>query len=498
MGTQRSHQMSSNPNVFFDVCVGGKTKRIEFELFSNVVPKTAENFRCLCTGEKGRGRKGKPLSYKGSTFHRVIKDFMLQGGDFTHGNGTGGESIYGKEFNDENFKLKHDKPGLLSMANAGPGTNGSQFFVTTVPTPFLNGKHVVFGRVTKGMDTVRAIEGCRTNSDDKPNSTVTIVDCGQIGAGAAANVPQKKARGGGNPKVFFSITADGKPLGKITMELFNDVTPRCAENFRCLCTGEKGKGRAGKPLHFKHSNFHRIIPQFMLQGGDFTKGNGTGGESIYGDKFKDENFKKKHVKPGLLSMANSGPNTNGSQFFITTEATPWLDGKHTVFGQVVDGMNVVKQMESLGKKDGSVRKKVAIADCGELSPDTARATNSSAAAPVGSQEVRASHLLVKHADSRNPKSWKEPTVTRSKQDAIHMCNELRERIVASPDLASAFGNLAASESHCGSHKKKGDLGSFNRTRMQKPFSDAAFSLKVGELSGLVDTDSGIHLIFRTG
>eukprot|EP00656_Telonema_subtile_P050641 TRINITY_DN6612_c0_g1_i2.p1 TRINITY_DN6612_c0_g1~~TRINITY_DN6612_c0_g1_i2.p1 ORF type:complete len:330 (+),score=107.10 TRINITY_DN6612_c0_g1_i2:125-1114(+) len=311
----------SNPAVFFEVSVSGKTKRIEFELYANVVPKTAENFRCLCTGEKGRGRKGKPLSYKGSTFHRVIKDFMLQGGDFTHGNGTGGESIYGKEFKDENFKLKHDKPGLLSMANAGPGTNGSQFFITTVPTPFLNGKHVVFGRVTKGMETVRAIEGLRTNSDDKPHNTVTIVNCGQMGAEAAAPVVQggqKKARG--NPKVFFSVTADGKPMGKVVMELFADVTPKCAENFRCLCTGEKGRGRQGKPLHYKGAPFHRIIQQFMIQGGDFTRGNGTGGESIYGDKFKDENFKKKHTKPGLLSMANSGPNTNGSQFFITTEA----------------------------------------------------------------------------------------------------------------------------------------------------------------------------------
>merc|ERR1711935_1311658 len=220
-------------NVFFDLQYGSKKGRVVFDLFDNVVPRTAENFRALCTGEKGRGKKGKTLCYKGSAFHRVIPDFMLQGGDFTHGNGMGGESIYGKEFKDENFKLKHNKPGLLSMANAGPGTNGSQFFVTTVPTPFLNGKHVVFGKVTKGMEVVKAIEGCRTNRDDKPNSAVTIIDCGQIGAAAAANVPQKKARGG-NPKVFFSITADGKPLGKITMELFADVTPKCAENFRCL------------------------------------------------------------------------------------------------------------------------------------------------------------------------------------------------------------------------------------------------------------------------
>ncbi|MEG3439055.1 peptidylprolyl isomerase [Pannus brasiliensis CCIBt3594] len=170
-----------------------------------------------------------------------------------------------------------------------------------------------------------------------------------------------------NPRVFFDIFIDGKNAGRVVMELFADVVPNTAENFRALCTGEKGTGQAGKPLHYKGSFFHRIIPQFMCQGGDFTRGNGTGGESIYGNKFKDENFSLKHDRPGLLSMANAGPNTNGSQFFITTVETPWLDGKHVVFGQVVEGIEVIQAMEKVGTDSGRTKVPVEIADCGQLS-----------------------------------------------------------------------------------------------------------------------------------
>ncbi|CAM9514395.1 unnamed protein product, partial [Hapterophycus canaliculatus] len=172
----------NNPKCFFDVKVGDKEpQRISFELFANTCPKTCANFLHLCKGDKGNTPDGVPLHYKGSKFHRVIKNFMLQCGDFTKGDGTGGCSIYGEKFQDESFKIKHNEPGLLSMANAGPNTNGSQIFITCRDTPHLDGKHVVFGKVLSGMEIVKEIEDVPTKAD-KPIDDVVIVDCGELEA----------------------------------------------------------------------------------------------------------------------------------------------------------------------------------------------------------------------------------------------------------------------------------------------------------------------------
>ncbi|XP_055593665.1 peptidyl-prolyl cis-trans isomerase E [Uranotaenia lowii] len=198
--------------------------------------------------------------------------------------------------------------------------------------------------------------GATLNNEDGDGETAGEGGPGQEAQPREAKAPEEKKR---NPQVFFDIRIGSNDIGRIIMSLRADIVPKTAENFRALCTGEQGFG-------FKGSTFHRIIPEFMCQGGDFTANNGTGGKSIYGKKFADENFILKHTGFGVLSMANSGPNTNGSQFFICTEKTEWLDGKHVVFGNVISGADVVRKMERCGSKAGKVNQKVSIVACGEL------------------------------------------------------------------------------------------------------------------------------------
>ncbi len=204
-----------------------------------------------------------------------------------------------------------------------------------------------------------------TSCSDQPAEPATSTDSTPAPAETASTpepapaTTQPEAKTPQNPRVYFDMAADGAPLGRIVMELRADVAPKTAENFRALCTSEKGYG-------YKSSTFHRVIPGFMCQGGDFTNHNGTGGLSIYGEKFADENFELKHTGAGILSMANAGPNTNGSQFFICTAKTSHLDGRHVVFGKVVKGMDVVKKVESYGSQSGATSAKITIADCGQL------------------------------------------------------------------------------------------------------------------------------------
>ncbi|KAJ7672402.1 peptidyl-prolyl cis-trans isomerase [Mycena polygramma] len=249
---------SDRPLTYFDITVGGQPLgRVVFSLYSDLVPKTAENFRALCTGEKGNGVQGKPLSYKGSGFHRVIKGFMCQGGDFTAGNGTGGESIYGVKFEDEGFPVKHEKPFLLSMANSGKDTNGSQFFITTAPTPHLDGKHVVFGEVVKGKSIVRQIENNPTSSGDSPIAPVVIADCGVLAPDDPSLTEVAAADGDGHEDFPEDDDADVQDPA---------VALRIATELRGLATNLYKEGKAAAALQkyqksIRYLDVHSLLPE---------------------------------------------------------------------------------------------------------------------------------------------------------------------------------------------------------------------------------------------
>ncbi|CAM6047023.1 unnamed protein product [Sphagnum compactum] len=277
-----------------------------------------------------------------------------------------------------------------------------------------------------------------------------------------------------NPRVFFDISIGGEPAGKMVMELYADVVPKTAENFRALCTGEKGVGRVtGKPLHFKGSIFHRVISGFMAQGGDFSKKDGTGGESIYGGKFADENFKHSHVGPGVLSMANAGPNTNGSQFFLTFGSQPHLDGKHVVFGKVMEGLDVLKKIEAVpttGQRD-KPELPIKIVSCGEAPQGK---DNGATVAGAGRKKSR------KHKGGRDDYSSdeEEDNVRKRKHKRVNRDRRRRKRRRYSTDStessseSESFSDSSSESSSETDSDSSSDLSSSSeddrRRRKKKP------------------------------
>eukprot|EP00927_Polykrikos_kofoidii_P066205 TRINITY_DN61849_c0_g1_i1.p1 TRINITY_DN61849_c0_g1~~TRINITY_DN61849_c0_g1_i1.p1 ORF type:complete len:379 (+),score=65.77 TRINITY_DN61849_c0_g1_i1:71-1138(+) len=314
------------------------------------------------------------------------------------------------------------------------------------------------------------------------------------------------------PLIFLDIAIDGAPVGRLVCELYVDQVPRTAENFRSLCTGSRGDGKRGKPLHYKGCPFHRIVPNLMVQSGDITHGDGTGGESMFGQTFPDESLQLQHGVPGILSMANSGKNTNGSQFFITTKACPHLDGKHVVFGKVVEGLELVYRIESCGSPGGKPLRRVIIDDCGmlrgwradaaETGPVESGALNLRPAkrkrASDAPTEVRVVHILKKHAGSTDPRCWRGQEVKCTKSRARLALSNIRKKLAMAPtNVPSRFVELAREHSDCDSAQRGGDLGKVGLGTLAPALEDVAFSLAEGEISEVFETVEGVHLMLRT-
>ncbi|CAK8991803.1 unnamed protein product [Durusdinium trenchii] len=292
-------------------------------------------------------------------------------------------------------------------------------------------------------------------------------------------------------------------------ELFNDVVPKTAENFRLLCLGTRGLGKRGKPLHYKGVRFHRIVPNFVIQAGDFTHGDGTGGESVYGPTFPDENLNLKHTAPGLLSMANSGKDTNSSQFFICMKACPHLDGKHCVFGRVIDGMDVARRVESCGQ-EGATGVCV-VDDCGEIKGSGAAISEDQAGPGLGDRsgkrkraadltEVQLLQIIKKHAGSKDPKdaNGKEVKVTAGRAK-LALAN-IRKKLAMTPDVPSqqrAFAAFAREVSdEVGASTTGGDLGKVTLGALAPELEEVGFSLSMGEISEPFESPEGFHLLMR--
>ncbi|CAK8991811.1 unnamed protein product [Durusdinium trenchii] len=312
----------------------------------------------------------------------------------------------------------------------------------------------------------------------------------------------------GRPRVFLDIAIDATPAGRIVCELFNDVVPKTAENFRLLCLGTRGLGKRGKPLHYKGVRFHRIVPNFVIQAGDFTHGDGTGGESVYGPTFPDENLNLKHTAPGLLSMANSGKDTNSSQFFICMKACPHLDGKHCVFGRVIDGMDVARRVESCGQ-EGATGVCV-VDDCGEIKGSGAAISEAggiglspvwpSSSRSAREDQVQLLQIIKKHAGSKDPKdaNGKEVKVTAGRAK-LALAN-IRKKLAMTPDVPSqqrAFAAFAREVSdEVGASTTGGDLGKVTLGALAPELEEVGFSLSMGEISEPFESPEGFHLLMR--
>ncbi|CAJ1395458.1 unnamed protein product [Effrenium voratum] len=324
-----------------------------------------------------------------------------------------------------------------------------------------------------------------------------------------------KERIPGRPLVFLEIEVAGHPAARVVCELFSDIVPKTAENFRCLCTGEKGLGLAGKPMHLKGNAFHRVVPGFAVQGGDITRGDGTGGESIYGSTFEDESFDLSHDTPGLLSMANRGPNTNNSQFFILTKAYPKLDLKHVIFGRVIEGMVTIRRIEEvcgtadagselcraqkhhgvLSFRPGLGDAKSIISDCGELKEDGEEPQAKKLKTLPA--EVHLFHLLKKFKGARKEETWRGENVTMTKGKAKLVLENLRKRLIAATDMPLVFVELARDHSDDPTAKNGGDLGKVEQGSLHPKVEAVGFALQKNAVSEVFEDEFGMHLLLRS-